>query len=115
MAQIRNGQDLLRAFPQGFRAEEMETKLAQKGLTLAPELANGLRAARAKIATRADATRRAKWTDAIHKLGPVTVVGAPPSAVVARRARGDYDVITAVDLSAISDVLAGLHASHTIP
>jgi len=115
MAQIKNGQELLRALPQGFRAEELETKLAQKGLTLAPELANGLKAARAKIASRADATRKAKWKQAVQALGPVTVIGAPPPSIVARRDAGDYDVIAAVDLTAISDVLAGLHASRTIP
>jgi hypothetical protein len=114
MAQIKNGHDLVRAFPQGFQPEEMETKLAQKGMTLAPELANSLKAARAKIASRADVTRRAKWKDAIQKLGPVTVVGAPPAAVVARRVPGDYDVIAAVDLTAISEVLGALHASRTI-
>jgi len=115
MAQINNGQEILQAFPQGFHAEEMEAELAQKGLTLAPELANGLKAARAKIVSRADATRRAKWKDAMQKLGPVTVLGPLPPVVVTRRAPGDYDVIAAVDLTAISDVLSGLHASHTIP
>ena len=92
MAQINNGQEILQAFPQGFHAEEMEAELAQKGLTLAPELANGLKAARAKIVSRADAACRAKWKDAMQKLGPVTVLGPLPPVVVTRRAPGDYDV-----------------------
>src|SRR5215471_17691287 len=88
MTQIENGEQLLKAFPNGFHAEEMEAKLAEKGLTLAPELANGLKAARAKIASRADATRKAKWKDAMQKLGPVTVLGPLPPVVVTRRAPG---------------------------
>jgi hypothetical protein len=115
MAVIKNADDLLRAFPNGFDATDFKGELARNGHSLSRELELEFADKQARYRAKAGPQKLQRWAELRSRSGSLRAVKQQPALTSKLKAPGDFDVIAAVRLPQVDQVLSGLLAARTIP